>query len=389
MKRSWSTILSKELLKESSSSTMKNTKVIAFYLPQYHPTPNNDIWWGKGFTEWTNVAKARKLYLGHYQPKIPADLGFYDLRLPEVKEEQATLARQAGIDAFCYYHYWFQEGHEELDIPFKQVVSSGKPDFPFCLCWANESWYSKFWNKDGSVEKKVLAKQQYLGQADNEAHFLSLLSAFKDKRYLRIHGRLVFLIYKPLDFKNFGSFKKQWNDLAIKNGLPGFYFIGQTFTTKTIKEILDAGFDAVNHCFRLDNYTQYDLSLNRVHAKLTMLIKRIISVPYIIPYKKAIRNCIRPEDYLEHVFPTMMPNWDHTPRSSSGGTVLHNSTPELFKEHANKVLSTLSNKSPENRIVFLKSWNEWGEGNYMEPDLKFGKGYINALKDAIDNFNAD
>jgi lipopolysaccharide biosynthesis protein len=157
-----------------------DSQIIAFYLPQFHPTPHNDLWWGKGFTEWTNVGKAKPLYPGHYQPKVPADLGYYDLRLPEVRQEQAKLAQKAGVTGFCYYHYWFENGFEELDKPFKEVVNSGEPKFPFCLCWANESWYSKFWNKDGTSSKKILAEQKYLGSEDHIKHFYSLLKAFKD-----------------------------------------------------------------------------------------------------------------------------------------------------------------------------------------------------------------
>lgn len=361
---------------------MENVKVIAFYLPQYHPTPNNDKWWGKGFTEWTNVAKAKKLYPGHYQPKIPADLGFYDLRIPEIRENQAKLAQEAGVHGFCYYHYWFSAGHEELDLPFKEVVASKSPNFPFCLCWANESWYSKFWNKDGSADKKLLAEQKYLGEKDNEKHFYSLIDAFKDSRYIRVEGKLLFLIYQPLTFKDFKNFKKQWNKLAIKNGLPEFFFVGQVFHPWLIDEVRNRGFDGINHCHRLDNYYR-DNKSTVLWGRCINFLKRFIKFPYVISYKKAISKAIFPEDYQEDVFPTMMPNWDHTPRSSSGGSVLHNATPELFERHAKNLLATTKNKLQEHRIVFLKSWNEWGEGNYMEPDLKYGKGYIHALKKAL------
>ena len=150
-----------------------NPKILALYLPQFHPFPENDEWWGKGFTEWTNVGKAKKLYPGHYQPKVPSEFGYYDLRLPEVREAQVELAKEAGVTGFCYYHYWFEAGFEELERPFNEVVESGKPDFPFCLCWANESWYSKFWNKDGTAQKKLLAEQKYLGHDDEEKHFVT------------------------------------------------------------------------------------------------------------------------------------------------------------------------------------------------------------------------
>lgn len=150
---------------------MSKPKLIAFYLPQYHPTLDNDKWWGKGFTEWTNVGKAKPLFIGHYQPKVPADLGYYDLRVPEVRELQASLAKEAGIYGFCYYHYWFGNGRKELELPFAEVLKSEKPNFPFCLCWANESWHSKFWNKDGSIEKKILIEQLYPGDDDIINHF--------------------------------------------------------------------------------------------------------------------------------------------------------------------------------------------------------------------------
>lgn len=358
-------------------------KVIAFYLPQYHPTPNNNKWWGKGFTEWTNVAKARRLFPGHYQPKVPADLGFYDLRLPEVREQQVKLAKEACVYGFCYYHYWFSEGHEELDFPLKEVVRLKEPDFPFCLCWANESWFSKFWNNDGTVSKRILAEQLYLGKEDNERHFYSLMDTFKDDRYIKIDGKLLFMIYQPFTFLDFKEFKDQWNSLAKQNGLPEFYFMAQTLEFNKIQEVKCLGYDGVNHCHRLDFVFQYNSVLKSIWHGLN-LIKRVVKFPYVIPYKCAIKKCIVEDDYDENVFPTMMPNWDHTPRSGRGGSVLHKSTPDLFKQHAKDVLATMENKSEEHKIVFLKSWNEWGEGNYMEPDLKYGRGYINALKEAIE-----
>ena len=361
-------------------------RVIAFYLPQYHPTPHNNEWWGEGFTEWTNVAKAKKLYPGHYQPKIPSTLGFYDLRMPEVREKQVQLAKEAGVTAFCYYHYWFSEGHEELDFPFKDVVKRGEPDFPFCLCWANQSWYSKFWNKDGSVQKTLLAEQLYLGEKDNEAHFYSLLEAFKDKRYLKVEGKLLFLIYAPFEFKAFDEFKKQWNKLAEQNGLPGFYFVAQTLYADKINSILEMGYDGVNHCHRLDHIFKRNFC-EKMKDKFVYHTKQILKYPFIISYKKAIKDVVCKEDYRNNVYPTMMPNWDHTPRSIDGGSVLHNASPKYFEQHAFDILNTTKDKPEENKIVFLKSWNEWGEGNYMEPDLKYGKGYIKALKSAIDKLD--
>lgn len=236
-------------------------KVIAFYLPQYHPTAHNNEWWGEGFTEWTNVAKAEKYFRGHYQPKVPADLGFYDLRVPEVREKQVKLAKLAGVNAFCYYHYWFGNGLRELERPFDEVLKSGKPDFPFCLCWANETWARKFWNKDGAVAgRDILAAQTYLGIDDYRAHFENVLPAFKDKRYVRIDGKPVFMIYKPLDFKDVKNFISLWNQWAKENGLLGVYFIGYTVHVQNeYKPIIERGFDSVCSC-RLGDFADPYLS---------------------------------------------------------------------------------------------------------------------------------
>lgn len=359
--------------------------IIAFYLPQYHPTPHNDEWWGKGFTEWTNVAKAKPLFPGHYQPKIPADLGFYDLRLPEVREQQAELAKEAGVTGFCYYHYWFGNGHQELERPFNEVVKSRKPDFPFCLCWANESWYQKFWNKDGNVaKKKDLAIQQYLGAEDDEKHFYELLPAFKDSRYIRVEGKLLFVIYRPLAFEDVTGFIKRWNKLAQDNGLEGFFFVGYTLNIKKeYQPIKDLGFDAVCLC-RLDR------SPNR---NFYWLIRKVFSVIFNVPrrisYKRMIKKMTGPEDLYDDIFPTIVPNWDHTPRSGRSGDLFTNSTPELFEKHAKIVMDSVMDKDDSRKVCFLKSWNEWGEGNYMEPDLKYGKGYIKALKRVLESYNKE
>lgn len=351
---------------------MSNSKLIAFYLPQYHPTPRNDEWWGKGFTEWTNVGKAKPLFPGHYQPHVPADLGYYDLRVPEVRKAQADMAREAGIYGFCYYHYWFENGFEELERPFDEVVATGEPDFPFCLCWANQSWYSKFWNIDGKVDKKLLAEQKYLGAEDNEAHFYRLLSAFKDRRYIKIDGRLLFVIYDPLKFENFDSFRDQWNSLAKKNNLPEFYFVAYTSNARVnIDDIRKMNFEKIISCNLSCNFS-YTKRWFRYH------IRQILRLPDIRNYGKVSKELIGPFDSDEDIIPTIVPNWDHTPRSGKGGTVFTNATPENFEKYLKNFTKILEKK--KNKLCFLKSWNEWGEGNYIEPDLKYGKGHLEVLK---------
>lgn len=352
--------------------------IIAFYLPQYHPTEHNNEWWGEGFTEWTNVAKAKVLFPGHYQPRIPADLGFYDLRLPEVREKQVALARDAGVTGFCYYHYWFGNGRMELEQPFEDILKSGKPDFPFCLCWANESWHKKFWNKDGTMnsKSKVLVEQKYLGTEDNINHFNYLLGAFNDHRYIKIDGKPVFMIYKPFAFPKVDELIKEWNDLARNHGLLGIYFVAYTLDIEHEYADLKAlGFNAINSC-RLGYGNQ-----SIVEKFLYKLYSVVFKIPRIFSYKSMIKHFVGEQEQLEDVYPTIIPNWDHTPRSGVRGYLYHNSTPSLFKEHVRSVLRCVSHK--RKKIIFLKSWNEWGEGNYMEPDLRYGKGYIKALKSAI------
>ena len=356
---------------------MTKPRIIAFYLPQYHPTPRNDKWWGKGFTEWTNVAKAKPLFPGHYQPHVPADLGFYDLRLPENREAQAIMAKEYGIYGFCYYHYWFEQGFEELEKPLDEVVRLGQPDFPFCICWANEDWCAKFWNMDGTVGKKILAEQKYPGKEDNEAHFYRLLPAFKDSRYIRYNNKLVFVIYNPFGFVGIADFMSQWNNLAEQNGLPHFYFMAYNQNVdKNYDRIKDMGFDSVISC-RL-----YHMGVSRNLFKRFYLkcLRPLVQLPIIVNYKKEYKKLIGPYENKEDVIPTIVPNWDHTPRSGKAGMVVTNTTPEFFEKHVADVYSLLEEKKNEEQLCFLKSWNEWGEGNYLEPDQKFGSAYLVATR---------
>ncbi len=352
----------------------KKAKVIAFYLPQFHPIAENDNWWGKGFTEWTNVAKARPLFRNHYQPKVPADLGFYDLRIPEVRQQQAQLAREAGVDAFCYWHYWLGGGKQLMETPLQEVVKTTTPDFPFCLGWANHTWYKKAWNSSVSrFSQEKLIEQTYPVE-DIDKHFYTMLPMFQDNRYYQLHNKLVFLIYDPLSIPYLKDFMERWQELAIQHHLPGFYFIAQVDANNIKKDY--SMFDAVN----------YDCIRNLFNnSRLRRFIAYTIKRPIIRQYKSILK--IYNLDIIKsaRVYPTIYPNWDVTPRIGYIGTILQNSTPALFKKHVEQIIKAISHKKDEDQVIFLKSWNEWGEGNYMEPDLKFGKGYIHALKEAISN----
>lgn len=379
-------------------------RVIAFYLPQFHPTPENDKFWGKGFTEWTNVARAKPLFRGHYQPRIPADLGFYDLRLPEVREEQAQLARDNGIEGFCYWHYWFGNGKQLLERPFNEVVASGKPDFPFCLAWANHDWKTGTWNGGGKDE--YIAKQMYPGAADNEAHFYSLLPAFKDHRYITVDDKLLFLIYNPYSFVDVEEFMQQWNELAVRNGLKGFHFVAMTNNTSTIKKrkdgvitrgtmkpdlkhsaevynmFLNIGFDGICSWGKSRGEMISDGKYRR--AINLLLHKYLTFLPAITyNYPKVMSHCFAPEDVWDNVYPTIMPQWDRSPRTATYEGIYINATPETFKKHIKDAMEIIKNKPDERKILFLRSWNEWAEGNYVEPDLKYGHGFLDAIKTSV------
>lgn len=394
---------------------MAKARVIAFYLPQYHPTPENDKFWGKGFTEWTNAAKAKPLFKGHHQPHIPADLGFYDLRMPEVREEQAKLAREAGVEGFCYWHYWFGNGKQFLQKIFDEVVDSGKPDFPFCVGWANHSWNNKNWVNTPSKSKDYyIAEQTYPGPEDHEAHFYSLLKAFKDPRYIKVDGKLLFYVFAPYDIPNVGNFMAQWNALAQKEGLKGFHFVAlqesgrvadmnETWTVlkdnlkkgkfsifieakDRFKNIKDFGFDGVNsRGLRVAMYRYDPLPITMAKNFFFRAMLRLFDWQPVQKYnfKRASKLMFTDEDKKDDVYPTIIPGWDRSPRAGNRAIIWYNNRPEYFKEQVKIALDLVKDKPEERRIVFLMAWNEWGEGNYMEPDLEFGHGYLNALREAL------
>lgn len=358
--------------------------VIAFYLPQYYPTKENNEWYGPGFTEWTNVGKAKPLFRGHYQPKVPADLGYYDLRLPEVRAKQAELAKEAGISAFCYYHYWFGNGVQMLDMPLKEVIRLSEPDFPFCICWANHSWYKKTWDSTtNTLNNKPLIKQEYPGVEDICNHFYSLLDCFKDPRYYRIGGKLVFVIYHIDEIPNPSLFLDKWSELAEKEGLPGFLFMAYSDDVTRISHL------SYSLCERIVLSCKYNIdslghktSIRKLSRFTKSLAARILHLPLNKhEYKDILDKLTTPLFQEEKVVPVLFPNWDNTPRRNEGALILNNTSPDLFYKHCLDVFSMIKDKT--NKTVFIKSWNEWGEGNYMEPCLKYGHGYIDALSKAL------
>lgn len=360
-------------------------RVLAYYLPQFHPIPENDEWWGKGFTEWTNVGKAKPLFPGHYQPHVPADLGYYDLRVPETREAQAQLAREYGVEGFVYWHYWFGNGKRLLERPFNEVLASGKPDFPFALAWANETWKGFWFGEDGS--RNALIEQTYPGDDDYINHFYAVLPAFKDKRYITCDGKPIFIIYIPEQMPDMRHFISLWQDLANQNGLKGICFIAhqrkrldKEMVQKSLDDRLREGFDAINVLNSWLPFTRMPL-WNRFLRKYFYKHENFRLVPDLRPYSPELFRCAMDDD--ERVFPTVMPDWDHTPRTGKKGIVLYGSTPEKFGGIVGQIVEDVSCKPFEKRFIFIKSWNEWAEGNYMEPDLKWGHQYLKSLRDAV------
>ena len=374
--------------------SLPGARVVALYLPQFHPIPENDAWWGAGFTEWTNVAKARPLFPRHVQPRLPADLGFYDLRIPEVREAQAELARSAGVEAFCYWHYWFGNGRRILERPFEEVRDSGKPNFPFCLSWANQSWTGIWYGSP----KRTLMKQDYFGLEDQEAHFRWAQKAFEDPRYFKVEGKPMFAVFDPSDMPSTEIFIEHWRELAAKAGYPGLFFVGisrqnQSGVCHYDDPILDP-FDAVTPLVPSD----YLQTIARATAR-TDLSRRLKELNFgtklnaVKPKGWHRPTRIRYADVVEHAFhdlppgdrflPSVLPGWDNTPRSGRRGVVYEGATPRLFEQYLEKAVDRVASYPEGRRIVFLKAWNEWAEGNYVEPDTLHGHAFLDAIRSVV------
>lgn len=350
-------------------------RAIAFYLPQFHPIPENDAWWGQGFTEWMNVTRARPLFPSHYQPHLPADLGFYDLRLPETRRAQADLAREHGIHGFCYYHYWFN-GKRLLNRPLDEVLASGQPDFPFCLCWANENW-TRAW--DGRASE-LLIGQNY-GPADDRAHGRWLARVFADRRYIRVNGKPLFLVYQPSLLPDPAATAAIWREAARAAGVGEVYLAAvESFRNRERAAPATFGFDAAVE-FQPDTLkllTPFEKAYWRIAQKIGLLSGALL-VDYARWARRALAQPARP--YVR--FPCVTPGWDNSPRRRRGAFMLHHSRAHLYADWLARAIGAFQPPSSGENLVFINAWNEWAEGNHLEPCQRWGRAYLEATRRAL------
>lgn len=359
-------------------------KPIAFYLPQFHPIPENDAWWGKGFTEWTNVTKATPLFDGHWQPRLPADLGFYDLRVPEARIAQAELAKKYGIYGFSYWHYWFG-GKKILERPLQEVIASGKPDFPFCLAWANQTWQGT-WH--GLSNSQILVKQEYPGIKDYEEHFYFLLQAFHDPRYINVNGKKLFQIFQPLDIPDTRVFMDCWQNLAIKEGLNGIHFVAMHMPPGWVAR--EAGYAAtVQGANPWEKYLEKPVVKKDIYNRLMRKLNLVKIIEDKGPRKVFYSNFVdsySTKEVASTEYPLIFADWDNTPRSGADGWLFKDFSFPLFEQMCLKAFEATANKPKNEKFVFVKSWNEWAEGNYLEPDQKHGYKYLEVFRNALQQY---
>jgi len=354
-------------------SELYDIRLIAMYLPQFHPIAENNAWWGEGFTEWTNVRNAHPRFPGHYQPHVPGQLGYYDLRDPASRAAQADLAREHGIHGFCYYHYWFN-GRRLLETPFNEVLQSRKPDFPFCVCWANENW-TRSW--DG-LDKEVLMAQHYSNE-DSLAFIEALFPAFRDERYIRVNGKPLLLVYRTGLITDVGHTTEIWREAALRAGIGELYLVRvENYMAGTEQKPADIGFDAAME------FAPYWGSVGSSLDSLAEIGGPPIPLRdnmYVFDYAKCMDNMLtRPlPDYP--LFRGVFPSWDNSARRRNEPTIFVNSSPEQFTFWlAATILQTVDKRQGDERLVFINAWNEWGEGCHLEPDERFGMAWLEAVR---------
>jgi len=347
---------------------LDQVRLLAFYLPQYHPIPENDHWWGKGFTEWTNVTKAVPNFTGHHQPRLPADLGFYDLRLPEVREEQADLARRYGIYGFCYYYYWFA-GKRLLNRPLDDVVQSGRPDFPFCVCWANENW-SRRW--DG-LDAEILIAQDHSDEDD--LNFIKTLEpALRDRRYIRMDGRPLLLVYRPSLLPDAARTAEIWRRYCREAGL-GELYLATVQSFGNTDDPRGFGFDAA---------VEFPPHAMAVLAEQPANLLNPDFQGRFYDYVATANFFMNRPPMPYPFFRTAMPSWDNTARRQDASDIFLNAEPEYYERWLKHLVDeTRQFRQGDERLLFVNAWNEWAEGNYLEPDRKFGHRYLETTRNAL------
>ncbi|HVY19594.1 MAG TPA: glycoside hydrolase family 99-like domain-containing protein [Bauldia sp.] len=351
----------------ATSAGACDVNLIAYYLPQFHPTPENNEWWGKGFTEWTNVSKAVPLFVGHYQPRLPGEFGYYDLRIPDIMQRQAELARHYGVTAFCFHTYWFN-GRRLLEAPLLDLLQKPDVDIKFCLCWANENWTRRW---DGAEQQLLLAQRH--SPEDDVAFIRYLAKYFDDPRYLRIQGKPVLTVYLPGLLPNPAATADRWREEAHRLGLPGLYLVATN--ARGFAAFRQIGFDA------LSEFPPHAIPARSMNANVRMLVENFGG--QIFRYEDAIRAAqIKLSAKAGH-WPGVMPAWDNTARRLLGATVFQQSTPALYEAWLKMAIAAARGNPPGERFVLINAWNEWAEGAYLEPDRRFGYAYLNASARAL------
>jgi hypothetical protein len=339
-------------------------KIIAFYLPQFHPIPENDEWWGTGFTEWTNTTKATPSFPSHYQPQLPADLGFYDLRVREVRVRQAELARQYNIYGFCYYYYWFS-GRQLLETPILDLLKSKKPNFPFCICWANENW-TRTW--DGR-DTQILIKQNYY-KDDPRKFIKELVPFFEDKRYIRVAGKPLLIVYRPAAIPRAAAVTEQWRSCAKEHGIGDLHLCAALTFGQTDPRIL--GFDSGVE------FPPHGVSAAEVNPAELGAVSGFSGKIYRYPEVVLNELCKKPNSFK--TFRTAMAGWDNSPRTGLRGYLFTDASPMEFEIWLHHLISQA--RSGADEFVFVNAWNEWAEGAHLEPDRRHGRGWLEAVRNA-------
>lgn len=356
---------------------MFKSKIIAMYLPQFHEISENNEWWGRGFTEWTNVKKAQPLFDGHYQPRVPYN--YYDLSDIEVMKSQAELAQKYGINGFCFYHYWFN-GRLMLEKPIENFLNSDELNFPYCLSWANEPW-TRSW--DGKT-KDILIDQNYGDQSDWDNHFNYLMRFFKDKRYIKINNKPVILIYRSSSITCCDEMVARWDTLARGNGLDGIYVVEtiNSFQKNPCVQLSEAVM-VFEPMYTLRHSMPVRINLKRILYKVG-IIKAVEKLSYDLVWKKILKR--KRQSSGKNIYLGGFVGWDNTPRKGKKGLIIDGSTPEKFKEYMGRLLTKANIEHSE--FIFLNAWNEWGEGAHLEPDEKFGFRYLESVLESLESSEA-